>query len=273
MNLYKIALSLLVTAAPAAARLSSDEKDSSAMMRELMTKVDALNSKVTSLEADNKSLKSKVASLEKRRGLMPDIEGMDLPNLDGLELPTDMDFKDLADKLEVDVDPSSVGGPLYGILDGIISSLLGVTNCVGFGIDVDRRRLSSERRLGGYGGEASCFFGGFDIDNVFIGAQDEIGIGLPDSNTDSVIIEADLEIVQDAWFIDSFSFQQFADNTQFGVLSGEANINGVEFNFNPNFDEDCEIFDECLSSQNAVNKTEVREEIKKKRESRQHSGN
>ena len=56
MNLFKIALSLLVTAAPAAARLSSDEKDSSAMMRELMAKVDAI-------QADNKSLKNEVASL------------------------------------------------------------------------------------------------------------------------------------------------------------------------------------------------------------------
>jgi len=59
MNLYKISLSLLVCATPAAARLSSDEKDSSAVMRELMSKVDAI-------QADNKALKNEVASLNSK---------------------------------------------------------------------------------------------------------------------------------------------------------------------------------------------------------------
>ena len=60
MNLYKIALSLLITAAPAAARLSSDEKDSSAVMRELMEKVDAIQADNEALKADNKFLKNEV---------------------------------------------------------------------------------------------------------------------------------------------------------------------------------------------------------------------
>jgi len=159
MNLYKITLSLLITAAPASARLSSDEKDSSAVMRELIAKVDAI-------QADNEALKSKVASLEKRRGLMPDLD------LDGIDLPdmSDMDVKDLTDLLGVEVDPSSGGGPLYGLLSGIISSLLGVKKCVGFGFGgFDRRRLSGERRL--EGGDPTCFFGGGPNVDVFIGGD------------------------------------------------------------------------------------------------------
>lgn len=180
MNLYKIALSLLVTAAPAAARLSSDKKDSSAMMRELMAKVDSMQSEVASLKADNKSLKNEVASLKKNRGLMADLDGIELPDLDGIELP-DVDVKELSDLLDVDVDPSSGGGPLKEILFGIINQLVGLKRCVGFDPDFDVMNLSGERRLsdeptGGYPSGGACFFGGSDIDFVQIEAVNEVDI-------------------------------------------------------------------------------------------------
>lgn len=204
MNLYKIALSLLVTAAPAAARLSSDEKDSSAMMRELMAKVDALNSKVTSLEADNKSLKNEVASL---KGLL------DMSALDGMELPdmSDINVTDLAGLLGVEVDPSSGGGPLYDLLAGITSTLLGITNCVGFELEFeDRRRLSSKRRLEGYGYEPIpiCFFGNQDV-NVVIEANWEDGF-----------------IELDAGFIGDFSIEREIVTRELLIDSSDSNFGG-----------------------------------------------
>ena len=211
MNLFKIALSLLVTA-PAAARLSSDEKDSSAMMRELMTKVDALNSKVTSLEADNKSLKNEVASLNKQRGLL------DMSALDGIEMP-DINVTDLAGLLDVDVDPSSGGGPLYDLLSGITSTLLGITNCVGFELEFDRRRLSSKRRLEGYGYEPIpiCFFGNQDV-NVVIEANFDDGFIELDAESIgdfsfSRVTEA-IEQLTDINFFDGFTSQSASTSTE-----------------------------------------------------------
>ena len=214
MNLYKIAVSLLVTAAPAAARLSSDEKDSSAVMRELMTKFDSMQSEVASLKADNKALKSKVASLEKRRGLMPDLDGMELPDLDGLELP-DLDGfelpKELTDILDVDVDPSSGGGPLKGILTGILLQLYGLKRCVGFGIDGPTRRLSGERQLPGYGGETACFFGGQDIDEVFIEANFEDGF-----------IDLDADGIGDFSFFRVTQADELLSEINFGIFSSQS---------------------------------------------------
>jgi len=198
MNLYKIALSLLVTAAPAAARLSSDEKDSSAMMRELMTKVDAI-------QADNEALKNEVASLKKeknkRRGLMPDIEGMDLPDLDldGLDLPEEM--TDI-----LGVDPSSGGGPLTEILSGIILQLYGLKHCVGFGFDGFGRRLSSKRRLEGYGYEPICFFGGFDV---------------------NVVIDGDEFIELNADIIENLSFEHETITRELLIDSSDSNFGGA----------------------------------------------
>ena len=101
---------------------------------------------------------------------MPDLDGIDLPDIESFELP-----KELTDILDVDVDPSSGGGPLTGILTGIILQLYGLKRCVGFGIEGPGRRLSGERQLPGYGGETACFFGGQDIDEVFIEANFDDG--------------------------------------------------------------------------------------------------
>jgi len=179
MNLYKTALSLIICTASASARLSSDEKDSSAVMRELMAKVDAI-------QADNEALKNEVASLKKNRGLMADLEGMELPDI---ELPKEL--LDILD-VDVDVDPSSGGGHLTEIISGIILQLYGLKRCVGFGFDGPERRLSGERRLPGYG-DPTCFFGGPDVD-VFIGG-------------DFIELNA-FEIDLDAFAIGDFSFER-----------------------------------------------------------------
>ena len=174
---------------------------SSAMMRELMTKVDALNSKVTSLEADNKSLKNEVASLNKKRGLL------DMSALDGIEMP-DINVTDLAGLL--DVAPSSGGDPLYDLLSGITSTLLGVTNCVGFELEFDRRRLSNKRRLEGYGYEPIpiCFFGNQDV-NVVIEANWEDGF-----------------IELDADFIGDFSIERETMTRELLIDSSDSNFGG-----------------------------------------------
>ena len=234
MNLFKITLSLLVTAAPAAARLSSDEKDSSAsaVMRELMTKVDSMQSEVASLKADNEALKSKVASLEKRRGLMPEIDGMELP---------DIDVKDLTDLLDVEVDPSSGGGHLEEILFGIINQLVGLKRCVGFDPNSVGRRQSGERRLSpGYptsGG--TCFFGGDDIDAVFMEADEYIQVG--SDGTDEIFIASNTFVGLKSGLITDLSnnrlSQAFRSHRTFGpnFKDGQVQVNGDFFSNNPSF--------------------------------------
>ena len=222
MNLYKTALSLIICSAPAAARLSSDEKDSSAVMRELM----AMKSEFASLKADNEALKSKVASLEKRRGLMPD-----------LELP-DIDVKDLTDLLDVEVDPSSGGGPLEEILFGIINQLVGLKRCVGFDPNSVGRRLSGERRLPGYPSGGTCFFGGEDIDAVFMEADEYIQVG--SDGTDEVFIASNTFVGLKSGVITDLSdfrlSQAFKTHRTFGPGNGgNVQINGDFFTFNPTF--------------------------------------
>lgn len=227
MNLYKTALSLIICSAPASARLSSDEKDSSAVMRELM----AMKSEFASLKADNEALKSKVASLEKRRGLMPDLEGMELPDI---ELP-----KEMTDILDIEVDPSSGGGPPFPeILFGIINQLVGLKRCVGFDPNSVGRRLSGERRLPGYPSGGTCFFGGEDIDAVFMEADEYIQVG--SVGTDEVFIASNTFVGLKSGVITDLSnarlSQAFQTHRTFGpVNSGNVQINGDFFTFNPNF--------------------------------------
>ncbi len=227
MNLYKVAVSLLIGAAPVSARLSSEEKEKdSSAIRELMAKVDGL-------KADNDFLKSEIASIrkesEKHRGLQLDAIA-NLPALDPSMIPLDPSMIPEAADLEGiigSVPASGDEGELFALLFGLISTvnrLTGLAQCVSY----DNAFNDAE---------GACVFGSGDAPNVLIRSANDVVIDAPEDIAlvagSDISMEAEyLEIY--ASHIEQLSYSRFTASLYSIILSWTpTEINGVQFPFNP----------------------------------------